>query len=261
MIEDLKKFTNLRVSHLLQKEGHRRALLCTTCEVDSALQLLVTGLSALIFPVSQNQWNSHWIPNASILPEPLMIPQYFSTPQMYVGQDWELQWSYMVKCEFQPHCSKHFRAQRIHTQHPRKQAPLFFFGGPVRTWWRTHFGLHLSTNWPEQWRWNQCSFTYGETLRKWCVQASHEFPGSCNSKRRSGRYFKEIFSGNWSSKPDKTLEKQIPQVWLVFGGVYSDFDPNDPYIFLAIQKIMVLVNQLVVLRIATISNSIFNTIL
>ena len=33
--------------------------------------------SALIFPVSQNQWNIHWIPNASILPEPLMIPQYF----------------------------------------------------------------------------------------------------------------------------------------------------------------------------------------
>lgn len=126
MIDHLKKFNNLRVSHLLQKEGHRRALLCTTCEVDSALQLVVTGLSALIFPDSQNQWNIHWIPNASILPEPLMIPQYFSTPQMYVGQDWELQWSYMVKCEFQPHCSKHFRAQRIHTQHPRKQAPLFF---------------------------------------------------------------------------------------------------------------------------------------
>lgn len=150
----------------------------------------------------------------------------FPMPQFYLnlwwfrsifGQDWELQWSYMVKCEFHPHCSKHFRAQRIHsnTQHPRKQAPpLFFFGGPVRTWWRTHFGLHLSANWPEQWRWNQCSFTYGETLRKWCVQASHEFPGSCNSKRRSGRYFKEIFSGNWSSKLYKTLvEKQIPQVW------------------------------------------------
>lgn len=198
------------------------------------------------------------MPNASILPEPLMIPQYFSTPQMYVGQDWELQWSYIVKCEFHPHCSKHFRAQRIHSN---TQRPPFFFGGPVRTWWRTHFGLHLSTNWPEQWRWNQCSFTYGETLRKWCPSQSW-----ISRVLQQQKKVWEIFQGDilWKliiKTGKKNVEKQIPQVWLVFGGAYSDFDPNDPYIFLAIQKILVLVNQLVVLRIATISNSIFNTIL
>lgn len=195
------------------------------------------------------------------------MPQFYPNLWWFrsiFGQDWELQWSYMVKCEFQPHCSKHFRAQRIHsnTQHPRKQAP-FFFRRPcanlvTHSLWIASFN-ELTWTVPVK---PMQLYIYGETLRKWCVQASHEFPGSCNSKRRSGRYFKEIFSGNWSSKLDKTLvEKQIPQVWLVFGGVYSDFDPKDPYIFLGIQKILVLVNQLVVLRIATISNSIFNTIL
>ena len=46
-------------------------------------------------------------------------------------------------------------------QHPRKPPNFCWLpskmgkmgmGGPLRTWWRTHFGLHLLGNWPEEWR-------------------------------------------------------------------------------------------------------------